>query len=232
MRTWIDLAMGPLFAVTFLFMLIGLLRHLIQQLDTLFRRKAGRLRHMPWRKMARDSLGWVVPIRHLTSGNVLFSNSSFIFHIGAILVPLFYAGHIALWEKLFAVSLPALSATVADTLTIITILALLVLLASRLGNTKLRTINRSSDTAVLIVVLLPFLTGFFAAHPTMNPLPWQAMFLMHLLSAELLFVLVPLTKLSHIVLFFFDRISEMHWQLKPGAGDRVAETLFGKGAKI
>jgi len=56
--------------------------------------------------------------------------------------------------------------------------------------------------------------------------------LIHLLSAEALFIAIPFTKLSHIVLYFFDRLSPVHWQLKPGAGDKVAEALFGKEAKV
>ena len=43
---------------------------------------------------------------------------------------------------------------------------------------------------------------------------------------------VPFTKLAHVVLFFFDRISAVHWQLKPGAGDKIAEALFGEEVKI
>jgi hypothetical protein len=35
-----------------------------------------------------------------------------------------------------------------------------------------------------------------------------------------------------VVLFFFDRISAVHWQLRPGAGDRVAEALYGEEVKI
>ena len=58
------------------------------------------------------------------------------------------------------------------------------------------------------------------------------MMLIHLLSAELLFVLIPFTKLAHIVLFFFDRISGLHWQLRPGAGDQVAEALYGEEARV
>ena len=53
-----------------------------------------------------------------------------------------------------------------------------------------------------------------------------------LLGAELLFMLVPFTKLAHVVLVAFDRISAVHWQLRPGAGARVAEALFGKEAKV
>jgi hypothetical protein len=45
-------------------------------------------------------------------------------------------------------------------------------------------------------------------------------------------VLVPFTKLAHVVLFAFDRISAVHWQLTPGAGDKVAEALFGDEARV
>jgi nitrate reductase gamma subunit len=232
MQAWIDLLMGPVFVFTFLVMLLGLGRHLLLQLDTLFRRKGDRLRYMPWKKMARETFSWMVPVRHLTTGNVLFSNSSFLFHIGAIVVPLFLADHIALWEKVTGWNLPALGPVLADTLTVLTILTLLVLLAYRSFFRKMRVISRPSDYSILVLVLAPFLTGFLAAHPSFNPLRWEAMFILHLLSAELLFVLVPFTKMSHIVLIFFDRISEMHWQLKPGAGARVANALYGKEAKV
>ena len=56
--------------------------------------------------------------------------------------------------------------------------------------------------------------------------------LLHLLSAELLLLITPFTKLAHIVLFPFDRLSEVHWQLRPGAGDRVAAALYGERAQV
>jgi hypothetical protein len=58
------------------------------------------------------------------------------------------------------------------------------------------------------------------------------MMLVHILSAELLFISIPFTKLARIVLFFFDRISGLHWQLQPGAGDKVAEVLYGEEARV
>jgi nitrate reductase gamma subunit len=93
-------------------------------------------------------------------------------------------------------------------------------------------VSRSSDYVLLLLILLPFLSGYLASHPAVNPSPWNVMMLTHLLSAELLFVLTPFTKLAHVVLFFFDRVSALHWQLRPGAGDKVAEALYGKGAKV
>lgn len=232
MQGWIDVAMGPLFALSMLIMVLGLLRHLVLQLDVLLRRKRRRLRYVPWRKMLRDSMEWAVPVRHLTTGNVVFSNASFVFHIGVIVVPLLYAGHIVLWEEWTGAALWSIGNGLADVLTGLTIISLLVMLLSRIAVPKLRAISRPSDIAVLVLVLLPFLTGFLAAHPAFNPLPWQTMFLGHLLSAEALLLAVPFSKLSHIVLIFFDRLSEVHWQLKPGAGQRVAETVLGREAKV
>jgi nitrate reductase gamma subunit len=88
------------------------------------------------------------------------------------------------------------------------------------------------DYVLLVVVILPFVSGYLALHPRVNPFPWEAMMLTHLLSAELLFVLVPFTKLAHVVLFFFDRISAVHWQLRPGAGDRIADGPVREDVKI
>jgi nitrate reductase gamma subunit len=65
-----------------------------------------------------------------------------------------------------------------------------------------------------------------------NPLPWQEMMLIHVLSAEALFLIVPFTKLAHIVLFPFDRLSQVHWQLRPGAGEQVATALYGDEARV
>jgi hypothetical protein len=88
------------------------------------------------------------------------------------------------------------------------------------------------DYVLLIMVLLPFLFGYLAGHPNVNPFLWQTAMLLHILSAEALFIVIPFTKLAHIVLYIFDRLSALHWQLRPGAGDKVAESLFGKEAKV
>jgi len=231
-QKWIDIAMGPLFALTFLFMILGLGRHFVLQMDTIFRKKRHRLKYIPWMKMMKDSLGWAFPVKHLLTGNIAFSNASFLFHIGVILVPLFLADHIVLWEKILGVNLPQIGPGFADAMTVATIVTLLVLLLNRTLVSKVRAISRPSDYWLLILILIPVTTGFLAAHPSLNPLRWDTMFLLHLLSAELLFVIIPFSKLSHIVLIFFDRISEMHWQLRPGAGERVAEALYGKEAKV
>jgi hypothetical protein len=46
------------------------------------------------------------------------------------------------------------------------------------------------------------------------------------MSGNLIFLLVPFTKLSHVALFPATQlVSELGWHLEPGAGQRVAITL-------
>jgi nitrate reductase gamma subunit len=157
---------------------------------------------------------------------------SYLSHIGILVVPVFLAGHVVLWEELLNLHLPKIGYGLADFLTLFTSAGLLVLLSLRTFSARLHLMSRASDYALLIAVLLPFASGYLAMHPQYNPLPWDVMMLVHLLSAELLLVLIPFTKLSHVVLFFFERASGLHWQLRPGAGDRVAEALYGKEARV
>jgi nitrate reductase gamma subunit len=139
---------------------------------------------------------------------------------------------VVLWEGFLHINLPAIGQGAADFLTLMTILCLLLLLGWRLFVGRVRAMSRAIDYFLLLLILLPFASGFLASHPSMNPFPWEVMMLIHILSAEVLFVLVPFTKLAHVVLFAFDRLSALHWQLRPGAGDKVAEALFGNEARV
>jgi nitrate reductase gamma subunit len=230
--TWLEFARGPLFALTFLIMVLGLLRQVTLQCYFIGIKKGRRLRAAPWKRIARDALSWAVPVRHLEPGTGLFTASSFLMHVGIIVVPPFLIDHVVLWEGVLGMRLPAIGRGAADVLTLLTVAcgALLLFLRTFVG--RHRMVSRPMDYGLLVLVLLPFLSGYLAGHPSLNPAPWNVMMLLHTLSAELLFVLVPFTKLAHVVLFFFDRISAVHWQLRPGAGDRVAEALYGREVQI
>jgi nitrate reductase gamma subunit len=232
MQQMIDFARGPLFAVTFGIMMLGLARLVVLQITTISSDKGRRLRNAPWRKIAREAATWVLPFRHFIRGTIVFSSMSFAMHVGLVVVPLFLADHVALWNRLLGTRLPAIGPVLADVLTVATLVCLVVLLAYRTFSARHRAVSRPIDYGLLVAVMVPFGAGFLAAHPGINPFRWETVMLVHILSAELLFVLVPFTKLAHVVLFFFDRISEIHWQLRPGAGQRVATALFGSEAKV
>jgi hypothetical protein len=73
---------------------------------------------------------------------------------------------------------------------------------------------------------VPFASGFFVMHPFVNPFSYEAMLLVHVMSANVLFILIPITKLSHMVLIpTVQVISEVAWHWPPDAGSKVAATL-------
>lgn len=132
MDKWIILAKGPLFTLSFLFMIMGLAHHLTVQFDCLFRRKGRHLKEVQWRRIFQDSIGWIFPIRHITQTSPIFSTTSYIMHFGLILVPLFLADHIVLWEQFSGLDLPSLGKSTADILTLLTIICVLILLFQNL----------------------------------------------------------------------------------------------------
>jgi nitrate reductase gamma subunit len=225
MDGWIWFARGPLFTAAFLVMLLGLGRHLILQTYTQFVRKGSRLRKVRWNRVAKDALSWMLPVAHLIRGTILMSASSFLFHVGVVLVPILLADHVLLWQRALHVELPRMGKGPADVLTVLAIVCGLVLLSVRLLSRPAREMSRATDYWTLLLVLVPFVTGFLGAHPRFNPVPYRAMMLVHFLSADLLLLAVPFSKLAHMVLYPFDRISDVHWQLKPGAGGEVAAAL-------
>ena len=227
----LDFARGPLFAICLLIMLLGLGRHVLLQVR-LLTIKGQTLRKVLWKRIAADSLSWLLPWKHLGEGTRVLTVASIVFHIGAIVTPLFLADHVVLWESLLGIRLPAISQSSADALTLSTIVLVVVLLTYRVAVRRSRDLSRTGDYVILLLVLAPFVTGYLASHPTVNPLPWQTMMLFHVLSAEALLVAIPFTKLAHVVLFPFDRLSQVHWQLRSGAGQRVAAAMYGEEAKV
>lgn len=232
MDAWIEFAKGPLFAVAFLIMILGLGRQVALQFYFLSVKKGRRLQGVAWNKIAKETLSWAIPVKHMEPGTGLFTASSFLMHIGVLLVPLFLLDHIVLWEIFLGLNLPAIGPGAADFLALLTIACGIILLALRTFRARHRMVSRPMDYVLLILLLLPFVSGYLASHPAVNPFPWNVMMLTHLLSADLLLIAVPFTKLAHVVLFFFDRISAVHWQLRPGAGDKIAEALYGEEVKI
>jgi len=232
MDQWIDFAKGPLFAFTFLIMILGLARHFIISVYSIFISKGKRLKNVSWGKIISDMFSWVVPVKHLIKGTRIFSTVSFIFHVAAILVSVFFVDHIVLWQSYLGINLPSIGRALADILTLVTIGCIMILIVCRIFVRRQREMSKKSDYILLIMVLFPFLFGFLAGHPAVNPFSWNTAILIHVLSAEALFIVIPFTKLSHIVLYFFDRLSPIYWQLKPGAGDKVAKALFGEEAKV
>jgi nitrate reductase gamma subunit len=234
MEGLLHFARGPLFVATFTFMIAGLLRHIYLESTQLY----SSVRRLSDRRISvggnlRQLAAWLVPVNRLYRLRPLISLTSFVFHVGLLVVPVFLVSHVALWRGTLGFGWPALSMPAADILTLITIVTGIVLFCVRVFDTGARSLSSPMDYLLIVILVIPFASGYMACHPAVNPLPYNPMMLTHILSAEVVFVLIPTTKLSHCVLFVFDRFSsDVFWRMPIGAGDRVAHELHGEEARV
>lgn len=225
---------GPGLVLAFALLFLGILRQAGLTAAELVRayRKAGD-RRIPWSWLFRKSLGWIVPVNALRGTRIPYTVASATFHVGMLAVPLFLAGHIALVKKGWGLSWPAMPALVADALTLLALAALILLGLYRLLDRATRSLSGFQDYLLLVLCLSAFASGYLVAHPASSPLPFTLVWFLHLLSAELLLVLLPFTKLAHALLFPFTRITwELGWHFVPGAGDRVRLALGKEGEGV
>jgi len=218
--------MGPLFWTALAFMIFGLLRQAMLALWEGARayRRAGD-KTLPLGQVFGNTVRWLVPFDRLRT-RWIYGLTTLLFHVGVILVPLFLAGHIALWERGLGASWPALPNAMATILTLTVVATALAVVIQRLGARKSRALGRLQDYGLPLFIAVPFLTGFLLMHPAWNPFTRDSALLAHVLSADLLILLVPMTKLSHMILLPFTQIiSELAWHFPPDAGSRVAVTL-------
>jgi nitrate reductase gamma subunit len=226
----LQFARGPLFAACFLVMLLGLTRLVFLRVYEYRRawRRAAR-DQFPFGRALRDMGKWLIPVRHIYRASPTIGVLSFLFHVGLILVPIFLAEHLLLWQRGLGVSWLALPRTLADALTILTVVTGIGLLGFRTFQSAARFMSHAADYLLLILLLIPFVSGLLAMHPAWNPFHYQSTMLVHVLAGDLVLALIPFTKLSHAVLFPFERVSsEVYWRFPAGAGDSVANALHGK----
>lgn len=226
MEAWLDFARGPVFVFAFSFMVLGLIRHLMLTVWEIVRamRRAGD-KTFPYRQVCIATVKWLVPVDKLKN-ELVYSLTSVLFHVAILIVPIFLVGHIALWARGIGVSWPGIPNSLADVLTIVAVVTAVALVIQRVSARATRTLSRFQDYALPLVIAVPFATGFMVMHPAINPFSFQATLLVHVMSANVVFVLIPITKLSHAILIPGTQVvSEVAWHWPPNAGSKLAVTL-------
>jgi len=111
-------------------------------------------------------------------------------------VPLFLASHIMLLDEAFQISWPALNDGVADIFTLLVILALVFFGVRRIVVPEVKFLTSFMDYLLLIIVMLPFLTGFLAYHQFFL---YKWITIAHILSGELMLIVIPFSRFSHML---------------------------------
>ena len=153
---------------------------------------------------ALRSIGfWLLPYGTQSwRNNPLFTMLVFLLHIGLLFTPVFLLGHNILLQERWGFSLPTMSESAADLLTILVIVSAVFLVLRRIALTQVRIITDLHDYLVIAIAVAPFITGLIARYQVGD---YQFWLIAHILAGELLLIAIPFTKLSHFVLFFMSR---------------------------
>jgi nitrate reductase gamma subunit len=151
----------------------------------------------------RSIIYWLIPFgTHSWRFYKMMTVLVFSFHIGLVFTPLFLRAHNILLMERWGFSFWSLPEGVADFMTGVVIVSGVFLLLRRIAFPQVRILTTAYDYLLLAIAMAPFFTGFMAYHQAPG---YQGWLIAHILCGEIMLVAIPLTKLSHFVLFFLSR---------------------------
>ncbi len=180
---------GPLLWAVFVVFLVGILVRITLFLIALMgagRPKAGRGSSF-YTILGRS----LVPFHMGAMKKPFYAALRYLFHLCLVVVPIWLAGHVVLWsESRFGWEWATLPDGLADLLTVLTVGLALYFFISRIAVSGVRRDTSFSDFLLLVITTLPFLSGYFLAHGTLDAIGFLGnnMRLIHVLSSEAMLV--------------------------------------------
>ena len=198
-----ELLTGPVLWITFIIFLGGLAMRTAFLFRLSLKKDSVFYNHVSLSWGLKSILHWILPWASASMRKQpFFTLMVFSFHLTLLAVPLFLNAHNIMWDEAFGLSLWSIPDILADVMTIILIASAVFLIIRRIRRPEVRILTSVWDYALLILTTAPFITGFFAYHQWG---PYETLLILHILSAQVLLILIPFTKLSHMILFFFTR---------------------------
>ena len=199
---------GPLILMSFVIFLLGVLFQ-IYRFFSLTREKERVVLNLETKKQSSpQELGSQVRTfikllkRTIFGTHPVVIGVTYLFHIFIFIVPIFLLAHNIFIEAAWGIRLGSFSESISDALTLLVLLGGLFFLCRRIFLRQVRSITTSYDYLVLLIVLAPFVTGFFATHQWFD---YRTMIFLHILSGEIMLITIPFTRLGHMIFFFLYR---------------------------
>jgi Pyruvate/2-oxoacid:ferredoxin oxidoreductase delta subunit len=130
---------------------------------------------------------FLLPFHKAIAKKPLYAVIRYVFHLGLFVVPIWLAGHVSLWEESWlGWTWSTIPDKTADWMTILVIAIAAFFLVRRLLWPEARVRTSWMDFVVIVIAGLPFLTGYFLTHGTLDRVAFLGdnMRLIHVLSGE------------------------------------------------
>lgn len=183
--------------------LLGVLWRLIEIYSLGRKKDLSAPRHAPGASGLHTVLRRSLPPPGMLKRSPVSYIGGYIFHIGLAVIVFLFAPHILLIENAIGLSWPGLPSQFVDMVTVVTLAAMVVVLADRINKPAKRFLSTFEDWFAWAVTFLPVLTGWMTMHHLL--LPYTMMLALHILSVEILLIVLPFTKLFHAFTLFGSR---------------------------
>lgn len=203
MHNFINFIMGPMVWISFLIFFIGVIFRLYKMVVLLNKTENFIYSYMSWKYSLRSIFAWLTPFLPVsTRKRPVFWGISYIFHALLFLLPIFLLSHVVLLEESMQWSWFTFGDAIADILTVFVILALVFFAVRRIIVPEVKFLTKISDFIFILITALPFITGFLAYHQF---LIYNYVLIAHVISGELMLILIPFTRFFHMFTAPFTR---------------------------
>ncbi|HUU00046.1 MAG TPA: hypothetical protein VM425_01250 [Myxococcota bacterium] len=145
----------------------------------------------------------IFPMRNSIAGtHPVVTGVTVIFHVFLFATPIFLLAHNELIASVLGFSVPSLADSTADMMTMIFLVCAAFFLLRRIFVTRVRAISGAFDFFAWLITIAPFATGFLAYHQFLD---YDLILSAHIICGEVMLILVPFTKLGHMIYFFLYR---------------------------
>ncbi|MBA4387254.1 MAG: hypothetical protein C0404_04690 [Verrucomicrobia bacterium] len=129
---------------------------------------------------------------------------STVFHSCLFVTPVLLVAHNVMLHNAFGVRLPTIPDGLSDLLTVVVLGCGIFFLVRRIAVPKVAAISGGYDYGVLLITILPYLTGFMAYHQLLD---YKTIMRWHILLGDIMLMVLPFTKVGHMAFFFFSRLT-------------------------
>jgi len=144
-----------------------------------------------------------IKIRNTIFGtNPVMGIISLVFHILLFITPVFLTAHNIIADLTIGLSLFTIPENVTDIFTIMLIAIGGFFLARRIFIPRVRMLSTVRDYCILLIVMAPFVSAFFAYHHFFN---YRVVIFIHMIIGEIAIMAVPFTGLIHMPFIIFSR---------------------------
>ena len=176
---------GPLLQIVFYVFIIGIMLRLAFFFYSIIR--SGRKEDFKLIYFLKSFTLSSVPLHKVVIKKPVYATLRYIFHACMVIVPIWFSGHIFLWEESsFEWYWTAIPDGWADWMTILLLGLAAYFLIRRIILANIRSVSSISDHLLIIIAALPFLTGYFLTHGTLESMSFfeNNMLTLHILSGE------------------------------------------------